>query len=47
MSGEEIAARAGGRSYASSGPGVTGSLGAQKALPHRRNWSEDDEYEDE
>jgi hypothetical protein len=47
MSGEEVAARAGGRSYAGSGPGITGSLGPKKALPQRRTWSEDDDYEDE
>jgi hypothetical protein len=51
LSGEEVAARAGGRSpYASREPSVTGSLGGQH-LAHRKKASEkineDDEFEDE
>ena len=49
MSGEEVAARAARRSpYASREPSITGSLGGGgKALAHRRNASEEDEFEDE
>jgi len=52
MSGEEIAARAGGRNpYASREPFVTGSLGGRKAPPHRHKQhagvNEEDEFEDD
>jgi hypothetical protein len=52
VSGEEIAARAGGRSpYAQREPYVTGSLGAKKAPahPHKANSkiNEEDEFEDD
>jgi hypothetical protein len=49
MSGEEVAARAGGRNpYASREPNVTGSLGGRKVAAHRRAKVDDeDEFEDE
>jgi hypothetical protein len=52
MSGEEVAARAAGRSpYASREPMVTGSLGGAKAMshPHKHNdkINEEDQFEDE
>ena len=52
MSGEEVAARASGRSpYASREPFVTGSLGGKKTLAHRHKEKvgvdEEDEFEDE
>jgi hypothetical protein len=52
VSGEEVAARAGGRNpYASREPFVTGSLGGSKHLVHRHKASdkvnEEDEFEDE
>ena len=50
-SGEEVAARAGGRSpYASRETFVTGSLGGRKAAPHRHKAAgvnEEDEFEDD
>jgi hypothetical protein len=47
MSGEEVAARAARRTpYASRESGITGSLGADRALAHRRNAREDD-FEDD
>jgi hypothetical protein len=51
VSGEEVAARASGRSpYASREPFVTGSLGGKKVLAHRHKSEkvdEEDEFEDE
>jgi hypothetical protein len=50
VSGEEVAARAGGRnSYASRDPFVTGSLGGNKHVVHRHKprVDEEDEFEDE
>jgi len=50
MSGEEVAARAGGRNpYAQREPYVTGSLGGRKAPPHphKAGVNEEDEFEDE
>jgi hypothetical protein len=52
VSGEEVAARAGGRNpYASREPFVTGSLGGSKHVVHRHKASdkvnEEDEFEDE
>jgi hypothetical protein len=50
VSGEEVAARAGGRnSYASRDPFVTGSLGGSKHVIHRHKprVDEEDEFEDE
>src|SRR5471032_3285860 len=49
VSGEEIAARAGGRNpYAQREPYVTGSLGGRKAPhPHKAKVNEEDEFEDE
>jgi hypothetical protein len=47
MSGEEVAARAGGRNpYAQREPYVTGSLGG-KSSPHRQKINEEDEFEDQ
>jgi hypothetical protein len=47
MSGEEVAARAAQRTpYASRESGITGSLGGDRALAHRRNAREDD-FEDD
>ncbi len=48
MSGEEVAARAAGRSpYASREPNVTGSLGGGKIARHKAKVDEEDEFEDE
>ena len=50
VSGEEVAARAGGRNpYASREPFVTGSLGGRLSPPHKANSkvNEEDEFEDE
>ena len=47
MSGEEVAARAGGRNpYAQREPYVTGSLGG-KSSSHRQKVNEEDEFEDQ
>jgi Extensin-like protein C-terminus len=51
MSGEEVAARAGGRNpYASMArgePAVTGSLGGSRPAPHHHKAADEDEGEDD